>query len=280
MRKLSLGRLWMVLIATWVVALGGCDTSLPPPPKAPPRIPLRIAAATDLKFALEDLSAAFEASYPTIDVTTNYGASGNLRALISRKAPLALFLAASGEDPQKVIADKLASPDGEFRYAIGKLVLWVSNKSTLDIEKQGLRALLDPSIKEVAIAVPAQEPYGRAAEAALKSAGIYDQVKDRFVIGENSAQAAQFVVTGAADAGLIPLSLAKSPTMADKGRYYIVPADTYPPLVQVGVVLNYADEQDIEAAAKFRQFLFSPIGEGILKKYGFDIPPQPPVAEK
>jgi molybdate transport system substrate-binding protein len=138
------------------------------------------------------------------------------------------------------------------------------------VEKLGVRALLDPGVRKIAIANPKHAPYGRAAEAALKKLEVYDQVKDRLVLGENVAQAAQFVETGAADAGVIALSLALAPTLREKGKYWEVPLDAYPRLEQGGVILSWA--RDRQAADALRAFVLGPEGKAVLRRYGFFLP--------
>jgi len=123
-------------------------------------------------------------------------------------------------------------------------VLWVPNELPLDVQKLGVQALLDPSIKKIAIANPLHAPYGRAAEAALKHFGVYDQIAPKLVLGENISQAAQFVESGNAQAGLIALSHALSPALKDKGHYWTVPLDAYPTLNQAAVVLSKSKNAD------------------------------------
>jgi molybdate transport system substrate-binding protein len=146
----------------------------------------------------------------------------------------------------------------------------VPNGSKLDLDKLGIRTVADPSVKKIAIANPKHAPYGRAAEAALKKLGVYDDVKDRLVLGENIAQTSQFVESGSADVGLIALSLALAPNMREKGRYWDVPLDAYPRLEQGGVILNWA--KDREATQALREFMMGKDGRAILKKYGFMLP--------
>src|SRR5581483_1694642 len=134
----------------------------------------------------------------------------------------------------------------------------------------GIRAVLDPGVRKVAIANPRFAPYGRAAEAALQHAGVYDQVKDRLVLGENIAQTAQFVESGAADVGLIALSLALAPPLRDQGRHWEVPADAYPRLEQGGVMLTWA--RDRAATQELRDYLTGEEGRAVLRKFGFRLP--------
>jgi molybdate transport system substrate-binding protein len=229
-----------------------------------------VAAAADLKFALDEVVGAFERQHPDIRVKATYGSSGSFFAQLSNEAPFDLFLSADIDYPRKLIEQGKAEKGSEFLYAVGHLVVWVPAASKLDVQKLGIRALADPSVKKVAIANPRQAPYGRAAEAALKKLGVYDDVKGRLVLGENIAQAAQFVESGAADAGVIALSLALAPAMRDTGRYWEVPLDAYPRLEQGGVLLKWA--KDPEAAQALLDFLTGGEGRAILKRYGFILP--------
>jgi molybdate transport system substrate-binding protein len=133
-----------------------------------------------------------------------------------------------------------------------------------------LYALTDARARRVAIANPEHAPYGRAAEAAMKSLGVYDQVRPKLVFGENISQAAQFVQSGAADVGVIALSLAIAPVMRDQGRYWEVPLDTYPTLEQGVVVLSSA--RDVDAARSYQDFVLGPGGRAVLARYGFIMP--------
>ena len=181
-----------------------------------------------------------------------------------------MFLSADMSYPQKLVEAGLAAADTEFLYAIGHLVVWVPKDSTLDFEKEGIKALVDPAVKVIAMANPQHAPYGRVAEAALQNLGVYDDVKDRLVLGENIAQTAQFVQSGAASAGLIALSLALSARDGRRGRYWSVPADAYPKLEQGGVIMNAV--QDRDSARDFRAFLTGEEGKSILRQFGFELP--------
>jgi molybdate transport system substrate-binding protein len=255
------------LVATALACVAGCGGQ-PSGDTAPREI--RVAAAADLKFALDDAASAFMAKNPAIKVAGTYGSSGTLYAQLAQDAPFDLFLSADIDYPRKLIDQGKAAKETEFLYAVGHLVVWVPTSSKLDLDKLGIRAVADPSVKKVAIANPKTAPYGRAAEAALKKLGVYDAVKDRLVFGENIAQTAQFVDSGAADVGLIALSLALPPAMKDKGRYWPVPLDAYPRLEQGGVILTGA--KDAEAAQEFRSFLTGADGRVILERYGFTRP--------
>lgn len=229
-----------------------------------------VTAAADLKFAMEDLIGEFRRRQPAIDVSATYGSSGNAFAQLSNKAPFDLYFSADIAYPRKLVKAGLAKKDSEFLYAVGQIVVWVPNASKLDVEKLGADALKDASVRRVAIANPKHAPYGRAAEASLKKLGLWQDVQEKLVLGENVAQTAQFVESGAADIGVIALSLALAPAMRDKGRFYVLPQHSYPALEQGGVILNWA--KDMEAAQELRTFILSGDGREILRRYGFVLP--------
>jgi molybdate transport system substrate-binding protein len=230
---------------------------------------ITVAAAADMSAALPELVAAY-AKKTGQAVKLSFGSSGNLTNQIRNGAPFDVFFSADEEYPQQLITEGLASKDTLYRYAVGRLVLWVPGDSPLDLSKLGIKALLDPSVKKISIANPETAPYGRAADAAVRHFGIYDQVSSRLVLGENVSQAAQFVESGNAQAGLIALSHALAPALKDKGRYWTVPLDAYPILNQAAVVLARSKQQD--AARKFLEFLRTPEATSLLTSYGFSLP--------
>lgn len=262
---------WLVLAA--LACLMGCAPSpANTGPAASPAEPrsVTVAAAADLKFALDELIAAFQQEHQDIAVQVTYGSSGNFFAQLSNQAPFDIFFSADIDYPRKLIEAGHADKSSEFMYAIGQIVVWAPKASPLNVEGQSIQALTDESVAKIAIANPEHAPYGRAAEAAMNKLGVYDQVKDKLVFGENISQTAQFIETGAADVGVIALSLALAPAMRDKGKYAVVPLDAYPAMEQGGVILNWA--KDKEAAAAFREFVMGDEGREILKRYGFNLP--------
>jgi molybdate transport system substrate-binding protein len=236
--------------------------------QSPPSV-LTIAAAADLKFALDDLVKQFEEKYPATKVNVTYGSSGNFFAQFQNGAPFDLFFSADIGYPRK-LAEKGLGADDVFLYAIGCIVVWVPKDSPVAVDKLGIKALLEPSIRKIAVANPDHAPYGRAAVAALKALNVYDQVASRLVYGENIAQTAQFVQSGAADVGILALSLAVAPQMRDAGRFWQVPLDAYPRMEQGGIILKSA--KNLETARAFRDFVLGDHGREVLKHYGFYLP--------
>ncbi|MCC7176085.1 MAG: molybdate ABC transporter substrate-binding protein [Bryobacterales bacterium] len=233
--------------------------------------PVAVAAASDLRYAFEELAGRFHRSHPGIHVSATYGSSGNFYAQLQNQAPFDLFLSADAEYPRRLEEAGLTLPESRFSYGVGRIAVWAPAGSPIDVEKLGMAALTQPSVRHVAIANPRHAPYGRAAEGALKSFGIYETVAPRLVLGENVAQTLQFVESGSADIGIVALSLALAPPVRNHGRYWEVPADRHPRLEQVGVILRWA--KDREAAGALRAFLAGAEGKRILADYGF-LPPE------
>jgi molybdate transport system substrate-binding protein len=261
-------RRWLCA-AAWLCAVlvaAGCQSA----PESPARRGrVRVAAASDLNAALTDVIARFGGSHD-VDVAVSYGSSGNFYAQLLNEAPFDLFLSADVTYPNQLAARGLTMPQSEFTYAFGRLVLWAPQASPIDVEHGGLQSLKQGSIAHVAIANPEHAPYGRAAVAAMQAAGVYDAAQPKLVLGENVAQAMQFVQSGAADIGLVAMSLALAPAVKGKGRLFEVPPNSYPRIVQGGTILKWA--ADVDAARALRGFLLSADGQAILKQYGFSLP--------
>lgn len=227
-----------------------------------------VAAASDVMFAVNEIAANFEkATGCSVRVST--GSSGNFLSQIENGAPFDVFFSADIAYPKKLEAEGLAVPGSTYLYAVGKIVMWVRNDSRLDISK-GLAALGDPGIHKVAIANPQHAPYGRAAEEALRKAGVYDAIKDRLVLGENISQAAQFAESGNADAGIIALSLALSPGLKEKGRFWRVPEKLYTPILQGVVAVRTS--RNPQGAQTFLDYIKAPATSALLERYGFVLP--------
>jgi molybdate transport system substrate-binding protein len=229
---------------------------------------LRIAAASDLQFAFADLAAQYE-KQSGAKLAITYGSSGNFFAQIQNGAPFDLFFSADVAYPQKLIAAGSADADSFVIYAYGHLVIWLSPDSPIDLAAAGFRTLLDPRIQKIAIANPEHAPYGRAAVAALQRAGLYEQVKCKLVYGENISQAAQFVQSGSAPAGILAMSLTFAPA-TKSGKTWEIPRDLYPPLEQAVVLLKCSPNKP--AARAFLAFLQTESGRATLTRYGFTLP--------
>lgn len=225
---------------------------------------LNIAAASDLKFAMDAIVAEFQKSRPKDTLSLVYGSSGKFATQIEQGAPFDVFFSADAALAQSLADKGLAAGKRVTRYGLGRLVLWstVRDASTLT-----LASLTDPAISRIAIADPAHAPYGKRAEEALRAAGIWDKVAPKLVYGQNIAQTAQFVQTGNAEVGLIALALALNPELAAKGGYWLVPQNLHSPLEQAFIITKRAQQQPL--AQDFAAFFASEPAVAILKRYGF-----------
>lgn len=229
-----------------------------------------VAAAADLKFAMEEIIREFQKDHSKIAVKITYGSSGSFYSQLLNEAPFDLFFSADIGYPRKLNEQGLTLPGTEFLYAVGRLVIWVSKSSPTDLGQLKMEALRNESVHHVAIANPKHAPYGKAAEEAMRSLGVYESVKNKLVYGENVAQTLQFVQSGAAEIGIVALSLALAPTVHTQGRYWEIPLEAYPRMEQGGVILKWA--KDLQAAQSFREFVTGPKGRSIFMRYGFYLP--------
>ena len=228
-----------------------------------------VAAAADLSTALQEISDSYEHK-TGVKVKLSFGASGALTQQIRNGAPFDVFFSADMDYPRQLVAAGEADGATLYQYAVGKLVLWVPADSPLDLEHKGMDALLDPSVKKIAIANPQHAPYGRAAVAALRHFGLYDRISDRLVLGENVSQAAQFAESGNAQAGFVALAHAVAPAMKGKGKYWEVPVESYPALAQGVVVVSHSQHK--KEAVEFVEFIKTKEAADVLQKYGFTVP--------
>lgn len=231
------------------------------------QVTLRVAAASDLQYALGAVAEGFTADRSGVKVEVSYGSSGELYQQLTDGAEYEVFLAADIAYAQRLVDDGEAPETDLFRYAQGRLALWAGDQSPVD-PTRGMAALRDA--ERVAIADPADSPYGRAAEAALRNAGLYDELDGRLLLGDSVGQAADLVAEGEADAGLIALAQVAAGPRRDVGQWREVPARYYQLLDQGGVVPLAAAHPAV--ARSFRDYLISPDGQQILQRYGFGPP--------
>jgi molybdate transport system substrate-binding protein len=231
--------------------------------------PLRVAAAADLEPVLPPLLEQFR-RLTGIRAEATFQASAVLAVQIQNGAPFDLFLSADVGYPKRLIdaglADAAGSPDSStpIVYACGTLVLWARKDSHLS--PPSLDLLRNPGLHRLAIANPERAPYGRAAVAALTSLELYDALKPRLVTAENISQAAQFVDSGNADAGLISLTSALTPRLASNGAYFVIPRNLYPPIEQGAVIVSNTTQRP--AVHRLLDYLLSPAVQSQLAASG------------
>ena len=228
-----------------------------------------VAAASDLKFALDEIAGQFTRE-TGVAVRLTYGSSGNFRRQIAEGAPFELFLSAD-EDYVFALAKEGRMADEGVPYAVGRLVLFAPSGSPVDPAK-GMAHVAELAragrIDRIAIANPAHAPYGRAARQAREQAGAWEALKGRMVLGENVSQAAQFATSGNASAGLFAYSLTFSPAVAGKGSFALVPESMHEPIRQRMALVKGAGEE----ARAFYRYLQAPAARAALSRYGFTLP--------
>jgi molybdate transport system substrate-binding protein len=231
---------------------------------------LMVAAAADLTYCLAELNKSFQAQHADVEIRLSTGSSGNFFAQIQNGAPFDVFLSADLHYPEELIKAGDAVRTSLFIYGSGRLVLWTNKPQTVDVTR-GLDALRDARVvQKVAIANPEHAPYGRAAKAALQKAGLWEEIQPRLVVGENIAQALQYIETQNADAGLVALALVRSPRLGGVGKYAEVDDRLYPPLNQAAVITRHG--ADKAAAKAYLEFLWSTAARAVFDEYGFKPP--------
>ncbi len=247
------------------IVVAGCGPAGSPsdPPRssaAQDQAPLRVAAASDLTYALPDVLAAFEGE-TRIKAEAVFGVSGQLSAQIKQGAPYDLFLAAN----ESYIADLAAAgavvPATVKAYTQGSLV--VALRSEIGDRVHAFEDLAGPEFKRIAIANPAFAPYGRAAKQALERSGLWARVESRVVLGESVRQALVYLERGEVEAAIVGRALVRG----DSYRMLAVDRKLYDPIVQgMGVIVSSKRQDD---ARRLQEFILGVKGREILGRYGF-----------
>jgi molybdate transport system substrate-binding protein len=231
--------------------------------------PTKVAAASDLQFALGQIAARYEQETGN-KVALSFGSSGNFARQIPQGAPFDLFLSADEEYILRLAEQGLLRDQGQL-YAIGRLALLAPHGSSLKVDSE-LRdlaaAISDGRLQHLAIANPQHAPYGRAARAVLERAGLWAALQGKLVLGENVAQAAQFALSGSTQGGIVAWSLVKAPELARHGVAALLPEHWHPPLRQRMALTRHAGED----ARRFYAYLQEPTARAIFEHYGFSLP--------
>lgn len=227
---------------------------------------ITIAAAADLKFAMDEIVSIYKKSNAADDIEVIYGSSGKFNTQMQQGAPFDLFFSADIAYPRELAKSGLAASEVK-PYAVGRIVLW---SASLDASKMTLDSLTDPMISRIAIANPKHAPYGKRAEEALRSSGLWEKVEPKLVYGENIANTAQFVQTGNAQVGIIALSLALNPELSSKGGYHLIPDKLHEPLEQGFIISKRAEGNAL--ARRFAEYMASRPARAVMTRYGFVLP--------
>jgi molybdate transport system substrate-binding protein len=227
---------------------------------------LTIAAAADLKYAMAEVVKNFSAARPDDKIEVIYGSSGKFFTQLSNDAPFDMFFSADIEYPREL--EKKGLTAGPTRpYAVGRIVLWSLKP---ELAKTALKYLPSAAIRKFAVANPAHAPYGRRAQEAMQHEGVWEAMQPKLVMGENIAQTAQFIDSGAADAGIIALSLVLSPNMQDKGAWTLIPDAWHEPLEQGFAITKRATANPL--AKEFAKYITSEPARVVMRRYGFVLP--------
>ncbi|GAB1234594.1 molybdate ABC transporter substrate-binding protein [Ferrigenium sp. UT5] len=249
LRSVLLGALWCAL---WVSPVSAES--------------LTIAAAADLKFAMADVVQNFQHEHPADKVEVIYGSSGKFLTQIANGAPFDLYFSADIAYPRTLEQQGLTL--GATRpYALGRIVLWSLKP---ELAKLSLRQLPQAAVNKFSIANPLHAPYGKRAEEALRHEGVWEALQARLVLGENIAQTAQFIDSGAAEAGIVALSLVRSPALQGKGSWTLIPAAWHAPLEQGFVITQRAANNAL--AKSFADYMASEPARAVMRRYGFVLP--------
>lgn len=227
---------------------------------------IAVAAAADLKYAMDEIVATFRRANPADEVVVTYGSSGKFHTQIRQGAPFDLFFSADVAFP-RALAEAGCAASAATTYALGRIVLW---SASLDVSTMTLASLADPGITRIAIANPKHAPYGKRAEEALRASGLWEHVESKLVYGDNIAHAAQFVRTGNAQVGIIALSLALNPALAQHGGYALIPQELHEPLEQGFIITRRAAGSAL--ARRFAGFMGSGPARSVMRRSGFVLP--------
>ena len=223
---------------------------------------LTLAVAANFRDPMNEIIQAFRKENPDISVRPVFGSSGSLYQQISHNAPFDIFFSANTRYPDELFKQGRTCDTPKI-YALGKLILW-----SRDIQiSNGMSVLNQQNIKKIAIANPELAPYGKGAVESLKHEKIYSAIQKKLVIADNIAQAAQFAISGNADAGLLAYSQLFSPAINGEGSYYLIPENFYNP-IQQAVVIVCRDKKNA-TAEQFMSFMKSKTAEKIIIRYGY-----------
>lgn len=247
----------------FLVSCNGAATNNPQQPAT-----LTVSAAADLTFAFQEIGKLFEKETGT-RIVFNFGSTGQLAQQIEQGAPVDLFAAANISFVDRLEQKGLIISETKTIYARGRITLWTRADNPLQIGR--IEDLLGPDVKRIAIANPAHAPYGIAAREAFQSAGIWEAVQHKLVLGENVRQTLQYAETGNVDVAIVALSL----SIQGKGRWVLIPEELHQPIDQALAVIK--GTQYKQKAKQFAIFINGPQGRPIMRKYGFLLPGEEPI---
>ncbi|MBI4287406.1 MAG: molybdate ABC transporter substrate-binding protein [Chloroflexi bacterium] len=259
-----------------ITSLSGCAGR--PPATQSSQVTLTVSAASDLTVAFPEMGALFTKETGT-RVVFNFGSTGQLAQQIGQGAPVDVLAAANMAFIEDLERGGFIIPGTQTLYARGRITLWP--RDDCQICPQSIQDLARPEVKLIAIANPEHAPYGKAAQEALRSAGIWETVKPKLVIGENVNQTLQYAKTRNVDVAIVALSLAMGggnprpvpigdPARGRVSDWVLIPESLHQPIDQaLGIVKGTPREKE---SRRFVAVVNSPQGREIMRKYGFVLP--------
>ena len=223
-----------------------------------------VAVAANFTAPMQKIAAEF-AKDTGHKAELSFGATGKFYAQISQGAPFGILLSADDTIPARLAREGKAVADSRFTYAVGKLVLWSRQQGYVDAQGAVLKT---GQFQHVAIANPKLAPYGLAAQQTLARLGLLEQIRPRFVQGENIGQTYQFAATGNAELGFVALSQVMEDGKIKSGSAWLVPPSMHEPIRQDAIVLNPA--KDNAAAKALMDYLKGDKARAIITAYGYD----------
>lgn len=227
---------------------------------------IQVGVAANFAAPAKALAARFEQQGGS-RVALSTGSTGKFYAQIKNGAPFDILLSADAETPARMEKEGLAVPGAGFTYAVGKLVLWSQQAGAVDGRGEVLRS---GSFRRISIANPRLAPYGAAAQQVMEKLGVWAELQPKLVLGENIAQAYQFVASRNTELGFIAYSQIHEPGKAVAGSFWLVPQDLYEPILQNAALLKRA--QGRQEARDFLAFLRSAPARELIRAYGYDLP--------
>jgi molybdate transport system substrate-binding protein len=240
-------------------------------PQSTAPVTITVSAAADLTPAFQEIGMAFQAE-TGVRVIFNFGSTGQLAEQIRQGAAVDVFAAANIAFVDQLQEESLIIPETKALYAQGRITIWTRQDSPLSIGR--LEDLTQPAIKRIAIANPEHAPYGLAAQEAFQAAGVWDAVSSKLLLGENVAQTLSYAQTGEVDVAIVALSL----SIPSDGRWALVPGELHNPLNQALAVIK--DTRHEPEARAFAAFVNSFDGRAVMRRYGFILPGEEPLASQ
>lgn len=262
MKKWSLPMI-IGLVAVLVLTAGCGGARQAPPPAAAGPVELNISAAVSLKDALTEIQANYQKKSPNVKLVFNLGASGSLQKQIEQGAPADIFISAAPKQMDELEAKNMVNKATRKNLVENKLVLIVSEKSTLGLAK--FEDLSKASVQKLSVGEPAVVPAGQYAQQVLQKMGIWDQLKDKTVYAKDVRTVLTYVETGNVEAGIVYKTDAAASNKVKIAA--TAPEGSHQSIIYPAAVLTGSKQQ--KAAEEFLAYMAGPEGKTVFEKYGF-----------